>query len=160
MLKWKNLPSDPEVLKERLQKLRDKEVKLEADLAIKDQPELEEGITHVVLAMYEVRKLDSAIRKSQKPATPEDRRAVDALVKQIQFYKSKLAAAEQGLKERGGSTAEKYAVLHQHRARAANQLLKIFDETHDVFSGKGINLTNLLPSVKDLLEGYADYFSK
>ncbi len=152
MAKWKELTTDPEILAKLLVTLKDKEAKLEADLAIKECPELEAGITQVVLVMNEVRRLDASIMKNPKPETEEDQRAVEVLCNQLEFYRHKLAAVESSLQEKGGKAAKKYAELRRNRREALKQLSTIFSGVGEVFASKGIDLKQLLPSIADFTE--------
>ena len=45
-------------LRDALKTLKDKEAKLEADLAIKEHPELEDAITPIILALHKVKVCD------------------------------------------------------------------------------------------------------
>ncbi len=151
MVGFKKLPNDPAALADRLRRLKDKEARLEADLAIKDHPALEAAITHVVLAMADVRKMDATLLRSNKPAKLEDRKQVEALVKQIEFYKHKLTTAKELLREKGGRDAEKYAETRQSRVKAFNQLQFIFEQASEVFESQGLNLTQVIPSIADFI---------
>lgn len=150
--KWKELTTDPEALTKLLNTLKDKEAKLEADLAIKECPELEAGITQVVLAMNEVRRWDTSIMKNPKPETAETQKAVEALCNQIEFYRHKLATAESSLQEKGGKASKKYAELRRNRREALKQLSAIFSASEEVFAVQGISLKQLIPSIADFTE--------
>lgn len=149
---FKELPTDPQKLRELLKILKDKEMKLEADLAIRDQPDLEEGITKIVLAMSEVRKMDEAMRKSDKPVSPEDQKAVEALISQRNFYQGKADTLTKLILEKGGREAEKFAEVVNIRREYVNQLQKVYHFVSDKFEQKGINLRNLVPSLADFLD--------
>jgi len=152
-MKFKELPTDPMALKALLQKLKDKEMRLEADLAIKEHPEVEDAIVRLALAIADVKKIDGAILKADKPETEEGRKQLEGLVNRIRYLENNLAAAKQLLREsHGGTIGERYVELKKYRDMAKAQLQTIYQETGKIFAEAGLDLDSILPSVKDYLE--------
>jgi len=143
----KELPTDPDKLHELLKKLKDKEAKLEADLAIQEHPELEDGITAVVLAMSACRKADRKFKLAEKPPVPE-REHIESLEAQVEYYRSKLDAAETALAER----VEGSYLKIKRAQRAAHDTVKTTFETwRHTFDERGVDINSLLPGLANLL---------
>jgi len=151
MAKKKGIPTDPEELREMLKKLKDKESRLEADLAIKEHPELEQGITCLILAMVDVKKVDQQLRVTKRPASGNEAQ-VAALTKQIAFYKNKMEAAQATLDELTGGSGKKLTTLNTKQCEALGELRKQYDEWADAFGDAGVDMFDMIPSLQDYVK--------
>ena len=151
MPKWKELPTDPAALHTLYARLRDKEMKLEADLAIKEHPEVEEAITRVALALAEVKKLDENIQKSEKPRDLAERKQVEALVNRANHLRRQLEDAETQIRNIGGKAAEKLSEIKMNRDRSFAQLCQVFEYSKGVLNNFDLNLSVLVPSITDFI---------
>lgn len=168
--KLTNLPDSPVELGELLRKLKDKETRLEADLAIKEFPELEIGITEVVLALSDVKKARE-LEKVTKASSMDSRRAeatleqiaaaeakIDALRlmdasatrdRQISFYENRLAILKESIAE--NEEVEVIAEVRMSVAEATNRLKEIYAKWSEPFEENGIDLPELIPALRELL---------
>jgi phosphoenolpyruvate carboxylase len=121
-------------------------------LAINDRPELENYIVAVVLAMAEVKRIDTLITKCEKPKTQQERTRLEGLVAQIEYFETKLAAAKMVLAESGGRVAEKYVDHRRQRRGAFEQLEQVKKWAEQEFGKANVNLSDLLPSISDYLK--------
>lgn len=150
MAKFKKLPETEFELLELLQKLKDKEMRLEADLAIKDHPQLETPIAHMALAIAEVKKLDGQIVKVEKPM--DKTTEVNAAVTRIQYLRGQLQTAEEGLKSLMPDTGNKLLDLASNRQLGMNQLSGIYAAVDKKFKEHGIDLAAALPSITEYIK--------
>jgi len=141
---WEQLPTDVDTLKKMLQTLKDKEARLEADLAIKEHPEVEESVIRLALAMAEVRKLDIAIAKS-----PQPERDVSAMLNRLQYLENQITSLRDALKTKDGKIAEKWHRHQKHRESALKQLKEQFDGTCKVFREFDLQPERVLPSIAE-----------
>jgi hypothetical protein len=72
-----------EKLKFKLIKMKDKEAKLEADLAIREFPELKDAIYDLIVAMAELRRLDNDLKLMK---TKFDVGKMEKAREQLAFY--------------------------------------------------------------------------
>lgn len=151
MAKWKELPTDPAELQALYEKLKDKEMRLEADLAIKEYPEIEEIITKVALGLADVKKLDDKIQKATKPEDPEERKQIEALVNRRQHLQQQLDLCEAQIKEKGGKEINKLIELKQQRDLSFDQLASIYTVAHELLGDHELRLATVLPSITDFI---------
>jgi hypothetical protein len=152
MAKFKPLPNDPDKLKLMLEQLRDKEAKLEADLAIKDHPELEAAITKLILAIADLKKVEAAVLKADKPGTLQEQRQLEALQLQVRVQTGRLRTLEDLLKEKGGPSGLRWLDLKDIRKQYSAQLYDIYRAVVVSFLEHGIDLQKVMPSVLDYVE--------
>jgi hypothetical protein len=150
-LKWHELPTDPAQLREMYEKLKDKEMRLEADLAIKEHPEVEEGITRVALALSDVKKLDQSILKAEKPDDEASRREVEALVNRAAHLRNQLEVAESQLREKAGKAGDRMIDLRRARDVSFQQLIRVFKAAEKVFEEHSLDLAKIIPSISDFV---------
>ena len=153
-----------------LRKLKDKETRLEADLAIKEFPELEIGITEVVLALSDVKKARE-LEKVAKSSSMNSRRAeatldqitaaeekIDALRlmdasptrdRQISFYENRLAILKESIAE--NEEVEIISEVRMSVDEAISRLREVFSKWAEPFDEKGIDLPELIPALRELL---------
>jgi len=134
-------------MKEQLAKLRQKEAKLLADLAVKEHPELEASIQSVSAFQRDVQKADSALKMGGEVAVEKEREAIE---KQIAFYTNKLEALQESLK-----MADKDRVLAQltdARKDAMIGLKKAIAAAAVEFETVGVEVEDLIPTVVPFME--------
>ena len=143
----KQLPNDLEKLRELRKKLKDKEMRLEADLAIKEVPELEQSITELVLCVVDCKRAEKASRVMQR-TDEATRRRIAALRRQVGFYENKLNALRRvlaDLENPGGRRSG--AELQRLRERLR--------ERHDAVSGefvqRNVDLGAMIPQLHHFL---------
>lgn len=149
--KWKELPTDVAELRNLYDRLKDKEMKLEADLAITENPNVEEAITRVALSLAEVKKLDEQIQKTDKLADPVARRQMDALVNRANHLRRQLEVAEAQISKLGGKTAEKLSGLRMNRDRSFAQLNSVFRHASVTLNQFDLQLEQIIPSIADFI---------
>lgn len=143
----KQLPNDPDKLREMLRKLKDREMLLEADLAIKECPELEQSITELVLCVADCRSVEKTSRVMRR--TDEAARGrVDALRRQVEYHENKLGALRRvlaGLEDAGGKRSDE-------ELRGLCDRLR---ERHDAVSGefvqRNVDLGAMIPQLHHFL---------
>ena len=87
---------DVEEFKRQLDKLKDKEAKLEAVLAIREFPDLEEAIYEIIVTIAKIRKIEKSIRAMQPKVNVVRAEAANT---QIELYKRKIAEIDAAGKE-------------------------------------------------------------
>lgn len=169
MTKPKSLPTNPMELKKLLEKLKDEEIKLEADLAIKKNPEIEDGIVAVIVHLSEVKRLDRILVAVDKPQESAENRA-DTLDRRRRYFESKLAdAKEMGNKKLQDYYAEQvkkvkadirglakdaghaYLRLRHERQQAVHALRSTFADWTDRFQRAKFDLDYFLPALPKIL---------
>lgn len=137
-----------ELLREKLKKLKDKEVKLEADLAIREQPELEKQIIDLILTVSDLKKVDKNIKISSGVSVDVDSR-LEANNRLIKFYESKIRVLRDTNKELSSGDG-KYVKLREEREKLVMRLKGKFKEVTDSFDK--VNFQELVPSLSEYLE--------
>ena len=151
MAKWKQLPTDRDELEALYTSLKDKEMKLEADLAIKEHPPVEEAVTLVALSLADVKKLDSKIMKETVSESSESKARLNALLNRATYLRQQLEITESQIKQHGGKTAERIASLKYDRDRSFNQLMSSYRHAKKIFDDLDLDLAKILPSVTDFI---------
>lgn len=151
-MKWSELPTDAVALKELYAKLKDKEMRLEADLAIKDHPEVEACVTKLALALADVKKLDLDIGKIATPESESRKKELDALMLRAEHLRRQLKIVEDQIEEFGGKVMEKLGTLRSNRAKSFEQLREVYGETSRIFGEFGFNLDAVIPSIMDFIK--------
>lgn len=150
MAKAKVMPTDIEGLREELAKLKDKEARLEADLVVREHPDLEKAIIRLILVMTEVRKAEKDIAVTDKP--PETaRKQIEALQNQLRFYENKIVAIKAQIESLSGDAGTKFATLRSKRAEAVLKLQAEWTTAKPEFDAKSVKMLDLIPSLNDLL---------
>jgi len=148
MAKAKALPTDPKVLASMLAALKDKEAKLEADLAIKEHPELEAGVAAVVLRLVEARKAKAKLDTVQ-PSDAKKRERLQMLHTRLEHLRRQVEATEAALADEEGGA--KYDGMRVKLEAAVVGLQEEFDKWLPEFREHGVRLRELLPSLADFL---------
>lgn len=147
MSKLKDIPSNPEDLKAYYKKLKDKELRLEGDLAINDDPDLEDAIMGIILALHDVKEIDSKIRVVERPSADVESRIV-ALKGQVALYESRLEAVKATLKELESGGGK----FHRMSGDYVTALKNLRDQVlkwKDRFEAQGVNLLELIPTLSE-----------
>lgn len=152
MAVWKPLPTDVNELKELHSKLKDKEMRLEADLAIKDNPELEDVIVQLALATARAKKLKAGINKV--PLDLSARSQAAGLAVRIRFLENQLSNAHERCNKVCGDakTASKWVELSNHNYSEIAQLKTIYEASEKRLQGTGVDLDVLLPSTAKFIK--------
>jgi CCR4-NOT transcriptional regulation complex NOT5 subunit len=148
MAKAKALPTDPKVLASMLAALKDKEAKLEADLAIKEHPELEHGVAAVVMRLVEARKAKAKLDTVQ-PSDAKKRERLQMLHTRLEHLRRQVEATEAALADEEGGA--KYDGMRVKLETAVVGLQEEFDKWLPAFQEHGVRLRELLPSLNDFI---------
>lgn len=134
----------PEQLREALRSLRDKEARLEADLAIKEHPELEAEITPIVLALTQLKVCDKELTASIDVSGQKELKAVEA---QLIYFKRRVRELEQVREKLIASS--KSARLEERRESCAEELNDILMASVPKFEAVGVSIHQIVPSLED-----------
>jgi len=167
------LPESPVELAEMLRKLKDKEARLEADLAIKEHPKVEIGITEVVLALSDVKKArelekvtkSSSMNSRRAEATLEQIKAAEEKIqelrlmneletnakttRQISFYENRLAVLKESIAE--SPEVEEIVEIKGSVDEAIGQLFTVYKKWEPAFESYGVDLCELVPALRELV---------
>ena len=146
----KELPSDPVELRKLLVKLKDKEVRLEADLAIREHPELEEGIMMIVLSLSDAKKIAQGLKLVERPAEKIQTQVV-SLQTQIKFYQNKLLSLQENLARLVGGTSDNFVKLSEDYIAKQKILREHVNAWETKFMEFGVNLLELIPTLSEHL---------
>lgn len=135
-----------EHLREMLKKLKDKEMKLEADLAIKEHPELEKGIIEVILLISDVRKAERGIKVIKRV---DEKKRMEVLKEQIEYCEKKLTAYRAALEEI--NSEDKTKRMRSDRELAVKKLNKCYKEWQELLVDSNVDLKKLIPPLEDYL---------
>ena len=134
----------PDQLRDTLAKLKDKESRLEADLAIKEHPELESEITPIVLALTQLKQCDKDLAKN---VNVEQQKTLKSLDNQILYFDRRVAELH---RQRSGilaaSQVEKFEKL---RDKWSTTLKTLVSQSSDKFDEFGVSLRQIIPSIED-----------
>jgi len=147
---FKPLPTEPDELRDLLAKLKDKELKLEADLAIRDHSPLEDEITTIALAMGELKKIDAAAYKHL--SCTENLGESEVALNLAVAARIKLDAAMAVL----GKKTDKGKLLVENklsRRRALLQLSNSVDSAQEQFKDANLDMKTIIPSVTNFVKG-------
>lgn len=145
------LPTDLVGLQTRLAMLKDREARLEADLAIRESPELEAKIIRLVILMTDVKKAEKEITVSDKPPSG-NLKELEALGNQLKFYQGKVDTLKARIEELSGDAGSKFSTLKTKKALALSKLQEEWDMMKADVEKEGVNLLTLLPTLADLLK--------
>jgi len=132
----------PEGLQAELAKLREKEAKLLADLAIKQHPELESGIQTITNFLQELEKADGSLKLGTEASVEQERAR---LQKQIEFYQNKIDAIKESLAKADAGTI--IAQLKESRKTALVNLRRAVDAVNGEFTSVGVTIDQLIPTI-------------
>ena len=147
-LKPKELPDTLDGLREALAKLKDKEARLEADLAIKEHPELEHHLATIVLRFVEWKRATAGL-EAMKPTDAGQRKQVEALQRQLEFYQAKVEDVRAALADAGAVKNHELLAGKQNLAR--DVLRHACDEAGPELVAAGVRMVDLLPSLEDFI---------
>ena len=133
-------------LKAALKSLKNKEARLEADLAIKEHPELETAITPIVLALNKFNDWNKKLASVSDPAWSKELRSVES---QLVFYRKRVADLEL---TRGSLLSDSETPkIQEGRDLAERELRETIVKYGDSFSSAGIAPDSLIPSLEDFV---------
>jgi hypothetical protein len=151
-MKVKRLPTDPEELRQLYDKIKDREARLEADLAMRDCPALEDRIKELVLCLVELRKIKQQRYKREAEAPPGlERKKLQVLLNQLRFYGEKIALLKLTLDDLTSGAGSKWINLDQREAETRQQLQRLFEESRSLFQEHEVDLIQLIPSMGDFV---------
>jgi hypothetical protein len=131
-------------LRTALRTLKDKEAKLEADLAIKECPDLEDAITPIVLALHKVKLCD---RKLSEVTNVTWQKQVKEVNSQLQYFRNRVLACKQARDELLKSSEA--PAIQADRQSHADNLRDLISESTERFGKAGISLQTIIPSLED-----------
>ena len=133
-------------LKSALKSLKNKEAKLEADLAIKEHPELEGAITPIVLALNKFNAWNKELSDVSDPAWTKELKSTES---QLAFYRKRVQTLEE-LRDKLLSDSEA-PQIQSSRDEAERELRDIIIRHENSFSLVGISPEYLIPSLEDFI---------
>lgn len=145
--KRKALKESPEGIREQLAKLKENEAKMIADLAVKENPELEASITTVSSFIREVQKNDEAL-KMGADVNVEKQRA--GLRNQIEFYQKKIEGIKAQLDSSDADTV--LSQLRDGRTKAIANLADAVKTVAPDMAKHGTSVESLIPTILPFLD--------
>ena len=133
-------------LKAALKSLKNKEARLEADLAIKEHPELENAITPIVLALNKFNDWNKRLLSASDPAWSKELKSVES---QLVFYRKRVADLE--LTRDSLLSDSEAPKIQEGRDLAERELRDAIFKHGDSFSSIGIAPDSLIPSLEDFV---------
>ena len=133
-------------LKEALKTLKNKEARLEADLAIKEHPELEDSITPIVLALTKFNDWDKKLTSVADPSWTKEIKSVE---KQLIFYRKRVLDLEAS--HCSLLSSSEVPTLREGRNLAAQELRETLSQHSPNFSSVGITADAIIPSLEDFV---------
>src|SRR3990172_6771176 len=112
----KELPRDLVLLRRMLKKLKNDEARLEAALAVRKFPELEEGIVAVIVVMSEVQQCEKNLKIMTLPVD-QAAKQIETLTSQIDYYSARIETVK-------GAGQLKLAELYESRIESAKERIK------------------------------------
>lgn len=141
----KPLPNDPDKLRELLKSLKDKEMRLEADLAIKENPDYEDKIIQIILAMSDVRKAEKGLKLATQ-SDKEIKEEIKTREAQYKYFKNRAETAKCRLDElREGIDSDE---MKSQKEQAVERLRDCYKENKP----DELDLKKLVPSLEDYLD--------
>jgi len=143
----KRLPTDLSGLRKLLRSLKDREIRLEADLAIKDHPEMEDAVISVMVRVADAQKAKTQL-DAVRPTDVEECSRIIALQRQATYFRERLKTLEEAMKEAAG---EKFTGFQAKYDQAQTLLSAEYLKRQRVFDEHGISLRELLPCLDEYL---------
>ena len=137
----------PDGLKDQLAKLRQKEAKLVADLAVKEHPELQTSIETLVSFIQEADKATKAKSLGADAYIAKQREKIQS---NIEMYENKISALKEQLDKADVDSINNQ--LATQEGEALNTLSKAYHAVAPEFEKVGVNVISLIP----MLEPYMD----
>jgi hypothetical protein len=163
------LPNDPTQLKEMLTQLKNRELQLEIDIALREVPELEEYVIRLMM-LCEAVKIAKAQSLIIDKVPTNNRAALDAAERQLVFYSSRLeqCGTDESLKKtlqmKVDDLTSKIRSLKSEVSERVTQrtvaadfgdkltrLKKIYDEAEPLFAKRNLCLRQMLPTLNSHL---------
>ena len=168
-----NLPDSREAQEAYLAKLRDRETRLEADLAIKENPELEDAIIEIAVLLAEIRRIDGMLFTINR-STIDNKVSIKSNEDLIKFYGNKIRELREqeetdrvrqlvklytdkidGYKSmldklKAGNTIRGLEMKSAKRIVISNLRTKV-NEWREKFDDKASNVLELIPSLDEYI---------
>lgn len=137
----------PDGLKDQLAKLRAKESKLVADLAVKEHPELQASIETLVNFIQEADKATKAKSLGADANIAKQREKIQA---NIEMYENKIAALKESLDKADVDSIN--SQLEVQEGEAMEKLAKAYHSVAPEFEKVGVNVISLIPMLEPYME--------
>tara|TARA_R110002020_G_scaffold123580_19_gene280295 strand:- start:1061 stop:1579 length:519 start_codon:yes stop_codon:yes gene_type:complete len=131
-------------LRQQLQTLKNKELKLEADLAIREYPEAEVALIKIALALFEFNKATHALKVSEKP-DEITRKKLEVLANNLRYHENKIETFKTMLSDalQDGGVVSKYQKLNQKLDHAASAVDEACSQNSDDLFAASIDLDSV-----------------
>lgn len=145
----RKIPNTLPELRELHAKLKDKEAKLEAELAIRENSELEQCVMSLTLALVDIRKIEDSLKVMDRPKDEIARRA-EAIQHKIVWHENQIKALKAMLEDVTGKGGKKLTAAYGKKAEAVNELKRQYERFKDTLGM--VDVFSLLPSLQDYLK--------
>ena len=148
----RKLPEDIEEIRSRMEKMKNKELRLEGDLAIHEFPDAEMEVSQVCLTMFELSKAQALLKSAARPGkdvTVE----LKALRTQLEIHERKVAAIQEKIDElfqRDKGLMTRWQKLNDKVKQCEGEVEKIVEHHSDVFTDKRIDIQKMFPQLVDI----------
>lgn len=154
------LPTDVVELQALLKKLRYKELSLLADMAVKEEPDLERDIVTLISTEVKFKESDKSLRTLARPSETEEDKRIQT---QIQFWEARRDLAKkrglnvlshelelQKLRDSlsGAQLRANYGRHVADRNECLRKLQDLYRKVKRKFSAAGVDVDALLPSIQ------------
>lgn len=137
-------------LRTRLEKLKDKEAKLMADLAIRENPELESAIIQIIIRVHDLSKCISLLKSVEKPSDLNGQdRQIHTLQNQYDFHMRKAQAIKDVLDKYVKGENKRFYQLQADKNNKLHDLKTCVEKVSSEYPA--FNLKRLLPLAYDLV---------
>ena len=126
-------------MQEEFEKIKHKEIKLEADLAIRDHPEIEDQIMEFAILMTKFAKSLYVLKSAERP-NEVTRRKIQTTINQISFHENKVRNLKAYLDEliNDNPTAAKFEKMRDKNKVDIAAIKSLYESNQTKFSGAKI----------------------
>ena len=138
-------------IKEDFAKIKDKEIKLEADLAMADFADLEVAISELALKVRDYQKISQLVKSLEHP-TPEREKRFDLLHSQLKHHLNKLSIIQECIDEMVKSDDKTESVFFKHiqkQNNAEDLLQDCISRNHTKFEALGFDPAEAFNIIKN-----------
>lgn len=140
-----------EGLRQVLGECKDREAQLEADLAIRENPLIEEAVMNIAIRLVDLKNATNALRTVKKPKGEKSKR-IEQVRTQLEFYRERVKALELLLEELLGKDSANLIKLEEKCQVCRKKLKEECDRWEDILVDNRVSLTTILPSIQDHLK--------
>mgnify|MGYP002870848049 FL=1 len=148
----KKLPEDIEEIRTRMEKMKNKELRLEGDLAIHEFPDAEMEVSQICLTLFELSKAKALLKSAARPgkeATVE----LKALRTQLEIHERKVAAIQEKIdalfkKDKGLMT--RWQKLQDKVQKCEKEVESIVETHSEVLKQQHIDIQKMFPQLVDI----------